>query len=115
MGDRDLLEVLYLASVGDGDPSPTRWYRRQNTGDREARQRRRAWILVGLVAAVGIAAAVFDPKVLPPGAPHASADIGRAVEELQNQPVIYQPCKMLAWAARFGVGCAPQLDEDDGD
>ncbi len=77
--------------------------------------RHRARLLLGILWASVIAALAFGPNVPPPGAPHASAEIDGAVEDLQSQPVIYQPCKRLAWVAGFGVGCALQLDEEHGD
>ncbi len=109
MGSRDLLEVLYLASEGDGDPSPTRWYRRQNTGDREARQRRRAWLFVGLVAAAVMASVALGPKVPPLGAPQTVAGTGHGTVGPQNEPAIYRPCTMMAWLKWFG-GCGLRPD-----
>ncbi len=104
MGDRDLLEVLYLASVGDGDPSPTRWYRRQNTRDRETRQRRRAWLFVGLVAAAVMAAVALGPQVPPLGAPQMVAGTGDGTVGPLKEPAIYRPCTTMAWLNWFG-GC----------
>ena len=114
MGNRDLLEVLYLESVGDRDPTPTRWYRfdRRDAGDREARKRRRAWLFVGLVAAAVMAAVALGPQVPPLGTPHVAAEAGRGVIEPLNEPAIYESCKMMAWMNRFG-GCGRQLDDSN--
>ncbi len=112
MGNRDLLEVLYLASEGDGDPSPTRWYRfdSRDTGERRTSERRRAWLFVGLVAAAVMTAVALGPKVPPLGTPQVAADTRHGTVEPPNEPAIYQPCRMMAWMNLFG-GCGRQLDE----
>ncbi len=114
MGKGDLLEVLYLAPEGDRDPSPTRRYRfdRRDTGDRGARQRRRAWLLVGLFAAAAMTALALGPQVPPLGTPQVAANAGHGTVEPMNQPAIYRPCTMMAWMNLFG-GCGLRLDDSN--
>ncbi len=108
MGNRDLLEVLYLASEGDGDPSPTRVYRfdfdSRNTGERRIPGRRRAWFFIGLVAAAVMTAVALGPKVPPLGSPQMVAGTIDGTVEPLNEPAIYQPCRTMASLHWFG-GC----------